>query len=286
MDQVEKTVLGIDLGGSGARTIAVKQNGTSLEPQASISSEFDCRELSSTELKKTLTVQIETLMKKVPNVEGIGISVPAMLQKDGTIKSERFKALEQFETTLADFIEKVSGKPCRAKIDSESGAEAEASFGSGKCFERFAYFTLGSGVGGATVEKGKAENRSFGYIAVNDRDIVEELANAAWVRSQTTGQIDARALHLLATAQDINAKNIFFNLGYSLGCAAVTVNNIWKPDAIVFGGNISLAFEHILPGILQSLSVIKRHPSAKFPALVAAKFGGKSSLYGAAILAL
>jgi len=162
-----KFAIGIDLGGTRIKGIAVDAEGNTLHKIYVPTNDQD-----GSVWKKAVAQTVNDLVDKVNNNDSvIGISAPGLPSDDNTsiaYMPGRMQGLENFE--WRKFLQ----KPTYVLNDAIAALIAEATFGAAKNKKNVVMITLGTGVGGAILIDGKPYMGAFnkaghiGHMVIND----------------------------------------------------------------------------------------------------------------------
>ncbi len=229
--------LGIDLGGTNIRVASV-QDGVLLrlltEPTLSGGSEG--------EVLDQICRLIEPLMS--PEVEGIGIGVPSVVDREKGIVYNVVGIPSWKEVHLCDVLKKRFNVPVAINNDCNCFALGVAHYGSLRGSKEMVCVTLGTGVGSSLLINGKLFNGhntgagEIGSIPYLDKDYEYYCSSRFFVGKSTSGKDAAIA----AKAGDAAALAIWEEFGTHLGKLVQMIMFAFDPGAIIFGGSIANAF--------------------------------------------
>jgi glucokinase len=195
--------------------------------------------------------------------------------------------------------------------DGDAAALAESSWGSGKNKSTLVYVTVGTGIGGGIILRGKlyrgvdASHPEIGHHVVDPsgplcscgfRGCWESLASgpamAAWLRGQASTQApakgpekqnpDAKRIYQLAAEGDLLARSAVQRETYYLGLGLANLINLFVPDAIVLGGSVMKGAGLYLDEIRSVLRQGCRFVPWERVELTLASLGDDANLIGAA----
>ncbi len=250
--------LGIDVGGTKIRGILLDSSKKRRVSAFNITTPRN-KKLFLNALKK----EIEKITQK-EKVLGIGIGLPGSIDaKRGVlVKAPNLPFLNNWRA--GEFFSKFKIK---TKIDNDSRCflRAEALLGAGKNFKDIIAITIGTGIGGGLMIKGKIRYGShnaageFGHMILNDGKSLEGLgAKKAFLKTGDTSKI--------------------------IGLGAADLINSLDPQIVILGGG------GIIPGGVKIETVRKiakkyvMSPLAKKTPIVKGKLGKDSQAIGAALL--
>lgn len=291
-------ILGIDLGGTTAKCGIV--SGGRIIKKAS------CPTAEDSNYTKILSDIIEICQETTKGYEiaGMGIGSPGLIDSDKGIvcwsNNIRWK-----ERNLKADLERELGLEAKITNDAKCAALGEAIYGAGKKLNSALVLTLGTGVGGGFVRKGKIAFETihdyadsiFGHITVeaNGRlctcgrkgcleSYVSSIGLCKNVFELTGEKLTAREIFNLARDCDSVMKPIVDEFMFYLGVGAVSLANAYRPEVIIIGGGISDAADMILPRLNETLE--KEVFGYKYAPVKAVKavLGQDAGIVGAAAL--
>lgn len=287
-----KTVLGIDIGGTGIKMGLVK--GTEIfQPYQFPMPREDYRQLPQL-LKKAITEKYQGAFS------GIALSSTGIVnQKDRSI-GWRSPLYEAFGKTLVADLEKTYGVFVSVENDGNCAALAENAYGAGKGCQSILTVVLGTSVGGAFVYEGKilrgAHNLAgeFGYLLFPDlpkkdwelwsivgstRALVE---NVAQRKSLPFKSLDGKKVTDLLEQHDATAAEEVAKFIEKLAVGCYSLQYAFDPEKILIGGGISKA-PYLIPRLQEKiLEIAEAIPSnVLIPEVAACAFGNESNLLGA-----
>lgn len=247
-------------------------------------------------------------------IAGVGIGVPGPVDNEGLVHKAANLGWGVF--SIKDTLEEIIGLPVMAGNDANVAALGEMWKGGAQGYDDVVMVTLGTGVGGGVIVKGKIINGSsgaageIGHIHVNDDETdvcgcgnkgcleqyssatgIVRIANkklAADANAKTVlrdGEVSAKTIFDAVKAGDDFAKGVADVYGEYLGKALASIACVVNPEVICVGGGVSKAGEVVLDYIKPTYTKYVFHGSrdAKF---VLAKLGNDAGIYGAAKLVL
>ena len=245
-------VIGVDLGGSSVKTVAVSLEGAVLS-QSSVS--FDAGAAMDWAEK------IREIAERIQRERGepascIGLAAPGLAARDGRSIARmpgRLQGLEALDWTA--FLK--SPHPVPVLNDAHAALLGEAWLGAACGFENVILFTLGTGVGGAAMVDGRLLRGHLGragHLGHLSLDIngapdvcgtpgsLELLMGNCTVVERTGGRFQTThelvAAHL---AGDPGASGVWLRSVRALACAVASCVNILDPEAVIIGGGIARA---------------------------------------------
>ena len=268
---------------------------------------------TSANAKKTLQNIIDAsreLIKKERGIEGIGISVPGLVDHE----SGRVHFIPHFkwhDWTLAEEVRKATGLPVRVDNDANAASLAELWFGRPEIRETrdFIFVLVEAGIGTGIVFDGQVYHGEsgaageFGHMtigtgapvacAVGTRECWEAFASerAALARYRTladqpTSEVSFAQLVDRALAGEQAAHEALLETAHYLGVGIANVLKGLSPSAVIVGGGIARAWSLIsdrVKSAVEANSVCRGLPPAR---IVASTLGQNPRIMGALSLVL
>ena len=155
--------IGVDVGGMSIKTGICDKNGNILS-----SSVIPTEKILPEKQIEKVANQIEELLNNAnilkSQVVGVGVGCPGAIDVlNGVIKSSANLRWTNF--TLKSLLEKRTGLKVRVANDADCATLGEVLFGAGKGYSTAVMITLGTGVGGGVVLKGKIYEGPFGMAS-------------------------------------------------------------------------------------------------------------------------
>jgi len=296
--------IGLDLGGTNLRAAAIDPDGKLIDR---VAGNHTTHGASREAILSEMVDAISALRSRVGahSLAGIGVSVPGFISlKEGIIRnSNNLAPLENFP--IRDELSRRLGAPVILENDANAAALGEKWIGAGRDVDDLVMLTLGTGIGGGIISKGRIIRGylgmagELGHITVvpngnpcgcGNRGCVEKHASAtaitAMARLLGLGDgLSAKDVCDLAQSGNEKARQIFVSMGEALGIVlAMLVNTFNYPLYLVAGGVIG-AWDLFAPPMIEET----RRRSFTFRAsqtrIEKAQLGNEAGLYGSAYLA-
>jgi len=151
-------VMGIDLGGTQIK-YGVVQDGRMLY-------QSQCKTPKGTyaDVLSTLCKVTNDTLEKYPDIAYIGLAAPGIIEiKTGVVCYSN--NLNWNDAPIGSDLHRATGKTIYLGNDAQCATLGESLFGAGQRVDRVAMLTLGTGVGGGFVKKGKIETDLYGAMA-------------------------------------------------------------------------------------------------------------------------
>ena len=263
--------------------------------------------------------KIAEKLLKAEEICGIGVGVPAPVDKNGAI--ERAANVGWMAKEIKKELEELTGFPCVIGNDANVAALGEMWKGAGEGEKDLIMVTLGTGVGGGIIINGeiapshRGVGGELGHITVNpdeeatcncgNHGCLEQYASATGVvrlaRHLAEGyegnssikaavdngeQVTSKDIFVAAAEGDKFANSIVDKVSQYLGLATANISNILNPDSVVIGGGVSAAGEFLRSRVegyftRYAFPQVRRTTKVKL-----AELGNDAGIIGAASLAL
>ena len=292
----------MDLGGTNLRAAAIDCEGHILEQISAATSP----ELGREHVIGEIVDSIQELRQRqgAARFAGVGIGVPGfiLMDKGVIVGSNNLAFFEGF--ALRDDIERRLGAPVILENDANAAALGEKWMGAGQDVEDLILITLGTGVGGGIIYRGRVIHGMVGMAAelghltvvpngnpcgCGNIGCLEKHASATAITAMAelmklAPDPNPEIVFQLAEKGDWKAKRIFECMGEALGVAIANLINIFNFPLILLSGGPLPAWDHFAPALLAE--VTKRSFTYRnCPTRIErAKLGNLAGLYGAAHL--
>jgi glucokinase len=311
---MERFYAGVDLGGTNVRAAIVNGLGEVKSPVMKVRTP---KEKGPDEVMKAICGIVRDAVKAaglhLGDVEAIGVGSPGPLNSDTgrIVYTPNLKGFESYPVT--EKIMKELGRPTVLDGDANVACFGEWWVGAGKGTKSMVMFTLGTGVGGGIVLKGKILRGPdytaghLGHIIVDPegpacgcgaRGCLEVYASATAVarkarealkaqgREDLNGvrldAVESRDVAKAAEAGDDAMKEVLRGAGLRLGMAFVDVANVIDPELIVVGGGMVEAGDLLLGPAVEYLRKNALYPPRERIRVERAALGDMAGIVGAA----
>ena len=285
--------LGIDLGGSSIKAIAVTPEGELLSRH---NLEFD--PAKNMEWAEKIRALVQHLQRESgAPADGIGLSAPGLAAADGrsiVCMPERLQGLEGLDWTK--FLG--AAKTVPVLNDAHAALLGEAWVGAARGFQNVIMLTLGTGVGGAAMVDGRLLRGQIGragHLGHSSLDpdgppdcagtpgSLEVAIGNCTVQQRSHGRF--QATHDLIAAHlkgDAEATAVWLKSVKALAAAVCSFINILDPEAVIIGGGIARAANALFEPLQQFLEPIEWRPVGQRARILAAQLGEFAGAFGAA----
>jgi glucokinase len=312
--------LGIDLGGSSIKAVAVTPEGKLLgetNVPVDVNEQLDWA-------RRIQQIVHEMESKQQGRAQAIGISAPGLAAADGRSIARmpgRLQGLEGLDWTeflncrlaIGDCqLEKNSGTPNQSAIghrpsaislvpvlnDAHAALLGEAWEGAARGFQNVVMLTLGTGVGGAAIVDGRLLKGALGRAGHLGHTCLDpsgapdicgmpgslETAIGNYnILERTRGQFETtHALVKAHLAGDLEATKFWLKSVRALACAVGSFINILDPEAVIVGGGIARAGAALFHPLKKLVSEVEWKVTPKPVEIIPAELGELAGAYGAA----
>jgi glucokinase len=292
--------IGIDLGGTHVKAVAVTKSGLVL-------SRLKCGTNSQSASKFDLCVQtVRQVIARLESIQGqsatcIGLAMPGMMARDSRSVvwcPGKLNGIEHFDWTNA--LNRKFSVPLLN--DAHAALLGEYWLGAAKNFQHVILLTLGTGVGGAILENGKLLRGARGWAGLlgytslgpygkkslfNVPSPLEKWIGNRTVAVRSRGRFhDTRELLAAARANDLEAGAIWRKSIRALAVAIASFGLIFDPEAVIIGGGIARAGRFLFKPLLVELDEFEWRPGGQRMKILPAKLGEWAGAVGAARNAL
>lgn len=286
--------IGIDLGGSRIKAVAIDQLGNTLYQQYLPTNDGD-----DAIWKNAVFSAVQDIKSKIKCTHHtIGISAPGLPNSSNSaiaFMPGRLQGLENF--IWSDFLKASTF----VLNDAISALMGEARFGAARNKKNVVMLTLGTGVGGAILIDGKPYQGSFnkaghiGHMVIDsdgEPDIIgipgslEDAIGNCTIEKRTSGRFSSTHQLLDAhRAGDKFASEIWLTSVKKLAIALASLTNILSPEMIILGGGITEAGDDLFLPLGNYMSKYEWRTGGNQAEIVKAQYGDFSGAVGAASFA-
>ena len=288
--------IGVDLGGTNIKTVAVSRDGQVLKFLTSDTADL---EGSWPETIKMQLKSMEEFLGRAPC--HIGVASPGLAATDGRSIAHmqgRLNGLQGF--VWSDFLK--TTKPVFVLNDAHAALLGEVWQGAAKGFSNVILLTLGTGVGGAVLGDGRllkgqiGRAGHLGHTTVNsdgNADIVgnpgslEEMIGNYNVIERSKGRFDStRKLVEAHLSGDKDATSIWLRSVFHLAAALASFINAFDPEIVIIGGGIAQAGPALFEPLTNYLEKFEWRPMGHRVPVISASLADKAGAIGAAYHAI
>lgn len=284
--------LGLDLGGTSVKGVAVTPDGETL---AKFHESFVLAEPMAF---ARCVAKVATLAEAQLGRPGrIGLSAPGIAAKDGrsiAFMPGRFEGLEGL--VWADYLNRPEGVP--VLNDANAALLGEVWLGSARGATNAILLTLGTGVGGAALVDGRllrghtGKAGHLGHVSLGP-DLAPDICNCPGSLETALGNynIAERTGGRFATTHDLIraheagdafATEVWLKSVKALAAALASFGNVLDPEVVIIGGGIARCGDSLFGPLREHLDTMEWRPGGAAMAVVSARLGELAGAYGAA----
>jgi glucokinase len=291
---MHKATIGVDLGGTRIKTVALDADGELLFQLYTPTNDGN-----GDNWKQTVKSSIEEMVTHLHITDFVaGISAPGIPDDNNekiAYMPGRLHGLENF--CWSDFL----GHKTWVLNDAVAALMAEATLGIAQSQKNVVMLTLGTGVGGALLIDGKPYQGSFqkaghiGHISLNcenDTDItgipgsLEDAIGNCTVEKRSHGKYkDTYSLLEAYRKGDHFARWVWLTSVRKLSIAIASISNMLSPECVVLGGGIMEAGNDLIEPLETFLSLYEWRPGGNKVTILKAQFNDMAGAIGAACFA-
>jgi len=242
-------IIGIDLGGTKVSVGAVREG---------VVTGVVRREVPSQEAAEVVLEEIAGAINELfdPSVVGIGCGVPSVVDVENGIVFDVENIPSWKEMPLKAALEERFGVPTSVNNDANAFAVGEHVFGAGQEFADIVGITLGTGMGTGVIVDGRLYSGSncgvgeIGMMAYKGLTLEEHCSGPFFERECGAA---GEEIYRQARAGDPGALAAFDRFGTELSEAVMIALFAYDPQAVIFGGSISAAFDLFEAGLREGL---------------------------------
>jgi glucokinase len=277
--------IGIDIGGTQIKAVAVDGGGTVLGRQ----------QADTSERAEVLLQRLNELLQQLPSSEALGISAPGLVPPDSASVAWMHGRLDCLEGL--DWSKQLD-RPVYLLNDALAAMAGEAWIGAAQDVRDAILMTLGTGVGGAILVNGRVLRGCLGRAghlghmtvdALGSRDIVgtpgslEDAIGNHTVKARSFGRFESTqdlvGAYLL---DDPEASRVWLQSIWCLAAAIVSLVNIVDPRRVLIGGGICKAGDALFKPLAAYLEELEWRPTGQPVEIVPVLLGPEAGAIGAA----
>lgn len=244
-----KQKLGIDLGGTNIRLGLVSKDNIE---------KLITKKISSKESENVILGEIISSINEIfnPNVEGIGIGVPSIVNINEGIVYEVHNIPSWREVHLKKILESQFHVPVYINNDVNCFVLGEKYYGKGKNYQNIVGLALGTGLGGGIIANGKLYSGNnggageFGLMKYKDQNY-EYYCSGQFFRE--VYNINGEDVFERAKQNIPEAISILEQFGEHIGNLINSIMYALNPEIFIFGGSVSSAFDFFKASMLNQI---------------------------------
>lgn len=283
--------IGVDLGGSSVKAVAVTTDGHLL---GSRNLSFQDRNM---EWADQVHEAVHQLVADHGMPDGIGLSAPGLASPDE--RSIAFMPGRLLGLEGLDWTRRLGSKrPVPVLNDAHAALLGESWIGAAAGVRNAFMLTLGTGVGGAAIVDGHllkghiGRAGHLGHITVDFNGPLDDVGTPGSVESeignktlkQRCGErfLNTHALVAAVQTGDLEAVAIWGRSVRALAAAIASLVNVLDPEVVVLGGGIARAGKTLLDPLERELDRFEWRPGGHRIRLAPAKLGDLAGAFGSA----
>ncbi|MBM3794618.1 MAG: ROK family protein [Acidobacteria bacterium] len=294
--------IGVDIGGTNLRAAAVTREGEMIDKISGTTNVAAGRD----RVILDLVSNIRELLDRVgaEGFTGVGIGIPGfiLLEKGMIVGSHNMPGFDNYP--VRDDISQRLSSQVVLENDANAAALGESWIGAGKGVSDLVLLTLGTGIGGGIISRGKVMHGfvgmagELGHITImpygnpcgcGNRGCLEKHASATAIESMANlmalgENVSARQVYELAMKGEERAKRIFESMGRALGLGLATLINIFNFPLYLLSGGVLPAWDFFAPGMFDEVNARSFTYKNTNTRIEKATLGNEAGLYGAAYL--
>ncbi len=313
----EKYSIGVDLGGTKVKVGIVNKQGRIVQKVSVNTFAEKGPDKVIAQIKEGINLLLKTNKKEI---QGIGIGSPGTVSsKRGTVENP--PNLPGWKKVhLGKIIQKEFALPTFVENDANAAAIGELIYGAGKAHQSFIMVTLGTGVGGGIIYKGKLFKGEFGgageigHITIDYNGtkcncgsygcLETYLGNKYVIKNVTTKlkknktsllyklteknlkKITPKVIHEAYLLGDKFSLKIIENLGETLGYGLASVVNLFDIRTIIIGGGVAGFGKPLFNSVKKTIASRVLTPMRPHLKVKQAKLKNNAGIKGASSLVL
>lgn len=178
-------------------------------------------------------------------------------------------------------LKQIFRAPVTLENDAALGGLGEARFGAGRGQDIVAYITIGTGVGGARIIRGRIDRRQEGFEPGHQL-LLTERGRPRTLENLVSGSNIKRRFG--QAPEKMRRVSAWKTLATELAFGLVNVVDFWSPEIIILGGGVMAGYMPYLPLIRRTINAHLQDRS-QCPRVVRGRLGDRAGLWGALALA-
>jgi len=312
---VDRTVIGVDLGGTNLRTAIVNSDGVILDKRKEATQAVDGWMKVVARLIDNIKRQLEIGAQMGSKVFAVGVGAPGVIlvDKGVVVKSPNFPDWNNLP--LKAELEKALNIPVFIENDANAAALGEKWRGAGQNIRSMIHLTLGTGVGGGIILDNKIWHGADGMAGeighmtlipdgrqcgcgntgclemyASARGIVqsfrEELEKQKLHTAEALKEVTSEKVYQAAREGDAVARRVMKDMGRMLGIGIASLINIFNPERVVIGGGVKDAWPLFIGATHEEIMKRAFQVPAERTEIVPSSLGDDAGMVGAAAVAL
>lgn len=290
-----RMIIGVDLGGSAVKAVAVKEDGTLL---AEANRPFVDRDM---EWARAVSQVISGFEAAHGKAAAVGVSAPGLAARSGRAIAHlpgRLEGLEGLDWT--GYLGRTLEVP--VLNDAHAALLGEAWLGAARGLRDVAMLTLGTGVGGAAIVDGRLLKGNLGraghlgHMTVDFNGPLDDVGTPGSIELEIGNKtVNARSAGRFAATRDLvtahlagdeEATRLWLRSIKALGACIASIVNVLDPEAVIVGGGIAKAGPALFGPLERHLDDFEWRPAGARLRLLPPQLGDIAGAYGSAWNAL
>ncbi len=256
----ETFYIGMDLGGTTFKALAVSQAGRILD-RVQADTQADGEPAVVAQNMVAAIRRLQDRMSSSSHLRGVGFGIPGILDLPAGIvrRSPNLPRWQGFDFRAV--VGQHLDVPFTIENDANAAVLGEAWLGAGRGMTHVTMITLGTGVGGGVIIDGEILHGTHGYAGELGHTVVdpngpqcgcgsygclEQFASGTAIARMAEphyGTVTAETVAQAARRGDPPAIAVYQNVGKYLGIAGASFANLLNPQCLVLGGAVAQAFD-------------------------------------------
>ncbi len=294
--------IGVDLGGTNLRAAAIDREGRFIDKISGSTDLAEGRDAVIDDIVRNIVTLRDRLGPA--GLRGVGIGVPGFieLEKGMIVGSHNLPGFDNFP--VRDEIGRRLGSAVILENDANAAALGEKWMGAGQGVDDLVLLTLGTGIGGGIISRGRILHGfvgmagELGHLTVvpngnpcgcGNRGCVEKHASATAIEAMAKlvalgDNLTAKDVYDLAVGGDHLAKRVFESMGTALGTALAILVNVFNFPLYLLSGGALPAWDFFAPAMFAEVEARSFTYRVTKTRIEKASLGNEAGLYGAACL--
>ena len=196
------------------------------------------------------------------------------------------------------------GIPVHLDNDANLGALAEVTLGAGRNVRSAAYIQMSSGIGAGMIVDGRPYHGhrgtagEIGHVLVDEQGLICRCGNRGCLETLASGpamlqllrsshgDLTVERMIQMAREGDPGGRRVIADAGRAVGRVVAGLCNLFNPEMVVVGGDLSAAGELLLDPLRESIERYALPAATEQLDVVAGELGERANLLGALALAI
>jgi glucokinase len=311
---VDRTVIGVDLGGTNLRTAIVGSDGEILDKHKEATRAGDGWMKVVARLIDNINRQLEISAQRGAKVFAVGVGAPGVILVDKgiVVKSPNFPDWNNLP--LKAELEKALNIPVFIENDANAAALGEKWRGAGRNIRSMIHLTLGTGVGGGIILDNKIWHGADGMAGeighmtlipdgrqctCGNTGCLEMYASARGIVQSFREELEKQKLHAAEALKEVTSEKVYQaaregdpvarwvmkDMGRMLGIGIASLINIFNPERVVIGGGVKDAWPLFIGATHEEIMKRAFQVPAERTEIVPSSLGDDAGMVGAAAVA-